>query len=787
MLHRILRRSSAAIRLPLIGVFCTAALAYSAEPLRINVSRDTAVSSYATETEFSRGASPKLKFKGVQEFSLLDIDCAALHGKRVTKAELHLHGEGPEVLGRMTVSTITEDWVEGTGNSTKVPGASSFAWARTGEKRWGDGGHDMTSVINGVGGSLWSFADATARDADGWQVIAVAPDVVQARIDGRSFGFAVMDDVGSEYSRDGNAFTYRPFLNRYVSSKDDKRSTCPYFLLWLDDEATARPAAAEPQRSNVTLATLPPLPAPGKTASGGKPTVECRDELGAPLASLEFFAAKGETICFTVAAKASIALGQVRTKTFTMPLVEGRADPLKPGDSDGPTCIELHIPKDAQPGRIEGKLTIGTESWPCALTIWNFTLPDHLSFIPQMNAYSVPNHERDYYRLAHEHRTTLNVLPYHWTGTLDAGPVIKADGTWDWTVWDEQYGALFDGSAFKDLPRAGVPIETFYLMLNENWPMDHERHFKGGYWIESAFDEAYWQQFREASSRIAQHIRERGWSEPMFEFYLNNKVSGKAAGWGKSTAAWILDEPSNTQDFWALRNYGIEFWKGVGQQAGTHLVYRADISRPQWQRDLLDGVTNVEVVSGSLRTYGARVHERAQRFGNLVYMYGSANPIGTPNATVAAWCVEAWALGADGVVPWQTIGTAKSWQKLDELSLFYPTPDGPLPSLRLKAFRAGQQLVEYLTQFTALSGASRESVAAAVLSEPGMIATTVKKNDDDAGKSAFGADAQQSIASLRLRLGTWLDAKAPPPRERWHDPRPKPHDAGNVKEISVVK
>lgn len=201
---------------------------------------------------------------------------------------------------------------------------------------------------------------------------------------------------------------------------------------------------------------------------------------------------------------------------------------------------------------------------------------------------------------------------------------------------------------------------------------------------------------------------------------------------------------------------------------------------------MLDGVVNVEVVSGALRKYSQSVAQRARRFGDLIYMYGSANAIGTPNVANAAWCVEAWALGADGVLPWQTIGNEKSWQKADELSLFYPTPEGPLPSLRLKSFRAGQQLVEYLTMYTALSGESRESVATAVLNESGLRAMTIKKNDDDAGKSAFGAESHRSITSLRMRLGQWLDAKAPAPRERWHDPRPRPHDAGAVKDRKVV-
>ena len=92
------------------------------------------------------------------------------------------------------------------------------------------------------------------------------PAVVQARIEGRSFGFAVMDDVGSEYLREGNKFTYRPFLNRYVSSKDDKKSTRPHFTLWLEDAPpvatlplSTRPLAAKP-------ATLPPaIPQPATT------------------------------------------------------------------------------------------------------------------------------------------------------------------------------------------------------------------------------------------------------------------------------------------------------------------------------------------------------------------------------------------------------------------------------------------------------------------------------------------------------------------------------------------
>lgn len=180
------------------------------------------------------------------------------------------------------------------------------------------------------------------------------------------------------------------------------------------------------------------------------------------------------------------------------------------------------------------------------------------------------------------------------------------------------------------------------------------------------------------------------------------------------------------------------------------------------------------MINGSLRVYRDRVMRRARRLETLVSMYGSANPIGTSNVMPAAWCVEAWAIGADGVVPWQTIGTERSWSEPDELSLFYPTRDGAIPSIRLKCFRYGQQLVEYLTMYCDVSGESRDAVGAAVLSEPGLTASTRMSSDDDAGASAFGADAHRSVTRLRERLGAWLDSKAPAARERWHDPRPPP-------------
>ena len=109
-----------------------------------------------------------------------------------------------------------------------------------------------------------------------------------------------------------------------------------------------------------------------------------------------------------------------------------------------------------------------------------------------------------------------------------------------------------------------------------------------------------------------------------------------------------------------------------------------------------------------------------------------------------------------------------------------------VPSLRLKAYRSGQQLAEYLTMYTAVSGQPRDAVGAAVLALPGMRAGTVKANEADAGDSRFEASATDSVRNLRIRLGTWLDTQAPADRARWHDPRPKAQDPTKVRVITPL-
>ena len=486
------------------------------------------------------------------------------------------------------------------------------------------------------------------------------------------------------------------------------------------------------------------------------------------------------------------------TGAFSVP----SADEAIAGQRTGSLHIELYLPHDAPAGDHAGQLELraaggATLTLPVQLKVWNFALPDQLSFLAEMNCYSLPANERDYYRLAHRHRTVLNRVPYAQNGRLAAGCGPDWDGKrFTWEAWDQRFGPYLDGSAFADLPRAGVPIECFYLPLNENWPLPMESNYNGDYWADRAFPPSYRAGFVEASRQFAEHIDGRGWRRTLFHFFLNGKNNFKERGWSRGSSPWLLDEPSNFQDYWALAWYGEAFHEGVrtarsgagaapgggdgpssrsrpgiaSQAAFAHLLFRADISRPQWQRTAFDGLLDYNVVGGAFREYTRMVLDRKDAFRELAVEYGGTNAITDSNIQALGWCIDAWTLGADGVLPWQTVGNADSWNKADELALFYPAranaeSNEPVPSVRLKAYRRGQQDVEYLALWAESQRQPRWAVGQRVREALGVRGARRGSGfvgGEDAGLIHYSQLRPDAVAELRTRVGAALSA-APPP------------------------
>jgi hypothetical protein len=225
----------------------------------------------------------------------------------------------------------------------------------------------------------------------------------------------------------------------------------------------------------------------------------------------------------------------------------------------------------------------------------------------------------------------------------------------------------------------------------------------------------------------------------------------------------------------------LAFHEGVDAARGqAKLAFRCDISRPEWQRDVLDGVLDYNVVGGAFRRYRRMTLDRQAEHPQRIVEYGSSNPIEESNVQAAAWCLDAWTLGADGVLPWQTIGGAESWQTADALALFYPATaesgGKPAASLRLKSYRRGQQDVEYLVLWTQLTDQPRWAVGETVRQALDLAAERGAANPsagvEDAGRMRYARLLPSDLWRLRRALGQELSKRHPPAQRRLVDFKP---------------
>ncbi len=909
------------------------------EAIRIPVNRDTWFSNVGQESDCNLGGSSRLKVKSNQEMSLVDIDAKSLRGRIVNGATLHVHLAGEERLHRITVGSFGAEWVEGTSESyAPQKGSSTHNHRRHPDVPWTIPGSDLCSVMLGEGGTLWKMAEASPPDARRWQQIPVDPSVVAARVAGISHGFLVFDDTGSEWTRQGEKFTFRHFPNRFLHSRESGPATAPYLTVYVgaeDKQPPAVPSAIRAEQRELPagetwLSWITPkdeggagtigffvavngkevprylVPVAGKAGESVRmclrdldlkagaevevsiravdgagnvgqattATVRLSDRIAAPLPGespepfagkaplprhgtaevavldeldkvhpvsgemvpkqaegylsanhlwsakdkqIRLHAARNEFVAFQVLLRGRLA--GVRPKlTFEgengakirvswgiyHPISSAKGpmpDPIVPlsgglsipgegekiaGQKYAGLHAEVYVPHQVEAGEYKGRLTLTSGENSLALNVslrvWNFTLPDYLSFLPEMNCYGLPANERDYYRLGHRHRVVLNRVPYSQSGSIAEGCAPRWDGDrLDWSAWDRRFGPYFDGTAFADLPRRGVPLDIFYLPLHENWPSPMEGNYNGSYWADLAFPAIYRRNFVEVSRLTAEHFQDKKWHDTLYHVFLNNKIDFKKNGWSRGSSPWLLDEPSNFQDYWALRYFGAAFHEGRNKAPGkAKLVFRCDVSRPQWQRDVFDGLLDYNVVGGAMRQYPRLVFDRKEANGEIVVEYGGSNAIEDTNMQAVGWSLDSWSLGSDGVLPWQTVGNGDSWRRADPLSLFYPgrgsSEREPIPSVRLKAYRRGQQDVEYLTLLSQVTKQPRWAIGRKVREALHLVGERKGSGfaGEDAGVIHFSQLKPQEVWTLRVRLGEVLSKAAPDPRRRLIDLRPPP-------------
>ncbi len=416
-----------------------------------------------------------------------------------------------------------------------------------------------------------------------------------------------------------------------------------------------------------------------------------------------------------------------------------------PGQTTQTIHAELLVPPQAAPGSYAGTIDLADGasaplSLRLTLVVAGATMPQRTAFQFSMNAYSSPGEyfgpggsdaflagERAFYVMAHEHRTTLAVLGYGHSAHFQDGIAWPLTGSGsamavkDWSAWDRRFGPLFDGSAFAGGPRAGVALDHFYLPFMESWPtpmavgygwnaLTWEEHWQGAGPVAEGFNPLYRQQWIAVMRDFEQHVMAKGW-QTAFQVYLNDKYfykqyDPKRKRDGDGTSFWLLDEPQHIDDFSALAYFGTLI-RAAQQGDRSRVLFRADISRPQWGRDLLDRLLDLNV-SGGFATFRPWLEDWRERDGQRVWTYGGAPPSTSSAYVIERQALDLYARGVDGFVPWLTLGDERSWTEFADTCVFYDGKPmgimGPCASLRLKAYRRGEQDVEYVQLLAGMLG-----------------------------------------------------------------------------------
>lgn len=412
--------------------------------------------------------------------------------------------------------------------------------------------------------------------------------------------------------------------------------------------------------------------------------------------------------------------------------------------------IDVWIPAEARPGVYQAPvhLQVGRSliaQGTLHLDVGQAVCSDTFHIVGDMNTYSSPTvlrrarqdteaflaAERAYYRLAHAHRMTLNVLPYNQAGEIhraSSAPQLAGAGkdrrVGDWSAWDRRYGPLLSGRAFAAEtgyvgPGTGRPIDHIYLPLHENWPLALAEHFQP--WPPPKDYQSFLEWTRELPpidkslgrefqagwvavlEQFGKHLAEKGWTGPRYQVYLNNKHLFRKARWGRGISLWLLDEPMFAIDFEALAFFG-RLTDRAKQRIpeAVAIDYRVDLSRPQFQRDWFDGLVDLNVVAGKMQAERRWLSRRRRWLGERYWEYAMPPSFGKSNAPWAAWPIQAYCWGAVGTLPWQTIANDGDFRKADPTALMYRggylNLDGPLASIRMKAWRQGLQDAELLRQ-----------------------------------------------------------------------------------------
>jgi len=299
-----------------------------------------------------------------------------------------------------------------------------------------------------------------------------------------------------------------------------------------------------------------------------------------------------------------------------------------------------------------------------------------------------------------------------------------------------------------------------------------EDHWKVAGTVEEGFSPQMQETWVAVAKDYLAHIRAKGW-KTQFQVYLNDKYyykqyDTKRKAWGQGVSFWLLDEPVHADDFLALGFFGRLLRRAQSGQgpAGdrSHVVFRVDVSQPNWGRDLLDRLVDVNV-TGGWPEYRRLLEGWKSLFGQRYWTYGDTPPLAMSALSLSTQALALWAEGVDGYVPWLVLGEDRNWKDFASTSVIYPGGpagvDGPCASLRLKAYRRAEQDVEYVWAYANKRGWLRDDPArrriAALLGDVLEVKRTFGFLDSEGARTTqFEGMSPAALDALRSALRAGL-------------------------------
>jgi hypothetical protein len=477
---------------------------------------------------------------------------------------------------------------------------------------------------------------------------------------------------------------------------------------------------------------------------------------------------------------------------YAVPIVRGDnlliPDPQRGinGQTSQSVYVDIYVPKAAPPGHYEGHVEVSETRGapirlPISLQIFDFELPDRLSFWTELNSYHLPRENlHDYFRLAHQHRAVF--MPWVISpGVSGTGAALKLD----FRDYDRIAGPLLSGQAFLKNRRRGAPVRTMYLPFIDSWPVPLTprtyaysgywprkgdpmsgitRHYERAPYIGDALSTGYKEGIHAAQQQFMAHFRNRGWNQTEMQAFYGGKNTHRI-NYG-SNMWWTTDEPYHWDDWLALQFFSRHWSSGLDKaspEARERWVARADISRPEWQGQVLEGALKPVYYGFHAFKSPRRLRMLSDETGIDIRAYGGLNPATSSNLGTVGRMLGVWLDGARAYLPWQTLGNDGSLDQNDNVggsAILAPGRRFGVPvvgDLRLKAIRDAQQLIEYLEIIRVRHSLTRAQIKRLVHDHIPRGATFhLNANPDAADEPGFAPWHPRKLSEFRRILARFI-------------------------------